>query len=221
MLPLPVLPRPRPGRVTLEGQYVRLEPLNAERHYTSLLNASTQAGEAERFRYLFDEPATPASLRAWFEAMEPSEDPLFHTLVDQRTNACGGRQALMRIVPQHGVIEIGNIYWGPQVARTRLATEALYLYADYVFRTLGYRRFEWKCDALNGPSRAAALRFGFKFEGVFEQHMVVKGRNRDTAWFALLDHEWPGLKAAYEAWLAPDNFDEAGNQRTRLRSSRP
>ena len=153
--------------------------------------------------------------------MEPSEDPLFHALVDQRTNACGGRQALMRIVPQHGVIEIGNIYWGPQVARTRLATEALYLYADHVFGALGYRRFEWKCDALNGPSRAAALRFGFKFEGVFEQHMVVKGRNRDTAWFALLDHEWPGLKAAYEAWLAPDNFDEAGNQRTRLRSPRP
>ena len=126
----------------------------------------------------------------------------------------------MRIVPEHGVIEIGNVYWGRGIARTRLATEALYLFARYVFDELGYRRFEWKCNDRNEPSKAAALRFGFEFEGVFRQHMIVKGESRDTAWFAMLDGDWPALKAEYERWLAPDNFDEAGNQKSRLRVGR-
>lgn len=216
MPPLPSLPRPRPTPVTLEGRYVRLEPLDAARHYPSLLAAATRPGEAERFRYLFEEPPTPDSLRRWFEQVESAADPLFHAVVAKESGACGGRQSLMRITPEHGVIEVGNVYWGPFVARTRLATEALYLYADHVFATLGYRRLEWKCDARNEPSRAAALRFGFRFEGVFKQHMVVKGANRDTAWFAMLDRDWPTLAGGYERWLDPANFDADGRQRTRL-----
>jgi RimJ/RimL family protein N-acetyltransferase len=122
----------------------------------------------------------------------------------------------MRITPEHGVIEIGSILWGPAIARTRIATEALYLFARHSFDDLGYRRFEWKCDALNAPSRRAAERFGFTFEGIFRQHLVVKGKNRDTAWYAITDGEWRRLKAGYEHWLAPDNFDVAGCQRRRL-----
>jgi RimJ/RimL family protein N-acetyltransferase len=122
----------------------------------------------------------------------------------------------MRITPEHGVIEIGNILWGPPIARTRVATEALYLAAKYVFEDLGYRRFEWKCNDLNEPSKRAAARFGFAFEGVFRQHMWTKGANRDTAWFAMLDGDWPRLRAAYERWLDPENFDPAGRQRAKL-----
>ena len=122
----------------------------------------------------------------------------------------------MRIDTTHGVIEIGSILWGPAIARTRIATEALYLFASYVFDTLGYRRFEWKCNDLNEPSKRAALRFGFTFEGAFRQHMVVKGANRDTAWFSILDSEWPRLVDAYLAWLAPENFDGEGQQRRKL-----
>jgi RimJ/RimL family protein N-acetyltransferase len=123
----------------------------------------------------------------------------------------------MRIDPAHGVIEIGHILWGPAIARTRVATEALYLAASYVFDELGYRRFEWKCDNNNEPSKQAARRFGFTFEGVFRQHMVIKGRNRDTAWFSIIDADWPRLRAGFEVWLAPDNFDGAGRQLSKLR----
>lgn len=220
-LPLPELPRPRPEREVIEGRYVRLEPLSAELHYASLLKAVSRPGEAERFRYLFEEHPDAGRLQAWFAAVEGSRDPFFHAVVDRATGRCGGRQALMRIVPEHGVIELGSIYWGPEVARTRLATEAFYLSADHVFRRLGYRRLEWKCDALNAPSRKAALRFGFRFEGVFEQHMVVKGKNRDTAWFALLDHDWRRLAGEFERWLEPANFDGVGKQRTPLAARRP
>jgi RimJ/RimL family protein N-acetyltransferase len=122
----------------------------------------------------------------------------------------------MRITPEHGVIEIGSILWGPRIARTRIATEALYLFARHSIDGLGYRRFEWKCDALNEPSRKAALRFGFAFEGIFRQHMVVKGKNRDTAWFAITDAEWPGVRAGMEQWLEAGNFDAAGRQRQKL-----
>ena len=122
----------------------------------------------------------------------------------------------MRITPEHGVIENGNILWGPRIAKTRVATEALFLHARYVFEDLGYRRFEWKCNAENEPSKRAAARFGFIFEGVFRQHMVVKGRNRDTAWFSILDTEWPARRAAFERWLAPENFDRDGRQKTKL-----
>jgi RimJ/RimL family protein N-acetyltransferase len=143
--------------------------------------------------------------------------PLPYPLPPPAPPRAGGRQALMRITPEHGVIEIGSILWGPGVARTRLATEALHLFARHAFDDLGYRRFEWKCDALNAPSRRAALRFGFSFEGVFRQHMVVKGQNRDTAWYAIVDADWPRINAGMAAWLDPGNFGSDGLQRRSLR----
>lgn len=209
----PKLPCPRPGRVVLEGRYARLEPLAAS-HSAGLLAASA---DAKSFDYLFDVPPKDlADMQAYVAERSKSQDPLFHTVVDRATGAAGGRQTFMRITPEHGVIEIGNILWGPAIRRTRVATEALYLAAKHVFEDLGYRRFEWKCNDLNEPSKAAAKRFGFAFEGVFRQHMWVKGASRDTAWFAMLDRDWPRLRAAYARWLDPANFDAAGRQRARL-----
>src|SRR5690606_22416650 len=157
---------------------------------------------------------------AWLEGATSSSDPLFFAVVDKATGLCHGRQALMRIAPEHGVVELGNILWNPAVARTRVATEAFFLAAAYAFDELGYRRFEWKCDAENTASRRAAERFGFSFEGEFKQHMIVKGKNRDTAWFALINHEWPAIRGAFEAGLEPQNFDEAGQQYRSLVSLR-
>lgn len=212
----PKLPCPHPARVVLEGRYARLEPL-APAHLDGLLAASADAAS---FDFLFDVPPKDKDdLRNWIEQRMKSEDPLFHAVVDRATGVAGGRQTLMRITPEHGVIEIGNILWGPAIARTRVATEALYLAAKYVFEDLGYRRFEWKCNDLNEPSKRAARRFGFAYEGVFRQHMWVKGANRDTAWFAMLDRDWPWIRAAYERWLAPSNFDAAGRQRSALRTN--
>lgn len=200
----------------LEGRYARLEPLSPA-HLDGLMAASADAAS---FDYLFDVPPKGRDdLRAWIEQKSSSEDPLFHAVVDKTTETAGGRQTLMRIVPEHGVIEIGNILWGPAIARTRVATEALYLAAKYVFDELGYRRFEWKCNDLNEPSKRAARRFGFAFEGVFRQHMWAKGANRDTAWFAMLDKDWPRLRAAYERWLEASNFDAAGRQREQLQAA--
>ena len=206
--------RPRPAAGLIGGRWCRLERLDPARHSDSLYEASTAPGAEERFRYLFEPPpADRAGFDAWFGRAAARDDPMFYAVVDPATGRAEGRQALMRITPEHGVIEIGSILWGPRIARTRIATEALFLFARYVFDELGYRRFEWKCDALNEPSRRAALRFGFSFEGVFRRHMVVKGKNRDTAWFAITDAEWPGLRAAFEAWLEPENFDAEGQQR--------
>jgi len=208
---------PRPSRVVLEGRYARLEPLDAQRHGAQLLAASQAPGAEERFRYLFENPpADAADMQPWLAKAQASADPLFFAVVDRATGRAEGRQALMRIDPVHGVIEVGSILWGPAIARTRVATEALFLCATHVFETLGYRRFEWKCHNRNEPSKRAALRFGFSYEGLFRQHMVVKGENRDTAWFAMIDQDWPRLKAGFEAWLSPGNFDAAARQRTRL-----
>jgi RimJ/RimL family protein N-acetyltransferase len=210
-------PRPSPSRVVIDGRYTRLEPLDPARHGDALFEQSAAPGAEERFRYLFERPpATRADLQPWLDTMSKSPDPMFWTLVDKTSRRAAGRQAFMRIEPAHGVIEIGSILWGPAIARTRVATEALYLFAVHAFENLGYRRFEWKCHNDNEPSKRAARRFGFTYEGLFRQHMVAKGANRDTAWFSMLDEEWPALKAAYEAWLAPENFDEAGRQRERL-----
>jgi RimJ/RimL family protein N-acetyltransferase len=207
------LPRPRPARVTLEGRYARLEPLSLG-HAEGLLAASVNPAS---FDYLFDTPPKDLDeVKAWVARSSPLEDPLFQSVIDKATGQARGRQALMRIVPEHGVIEIGHILWGPAIARTRVATEALYLAARYVFDDLGYRRFEWKCNDRNEPSKAAARRFGFAFEGVFRQHMWVKGANRDTAWFAMLDRDWPAIRAAFERWLEPSNFGPDGRQRSRL-----
>jgi RimJ/RimL family protein N-acetyltransferase len=207
------LPCPRPERKVLEGRYARLEPLSLA-HAEALLEASADPAS---FDYLFDVPPTGLEdLKAYIRQKGALEDPLCHAVVDRATGRAGGRQSLMRITPEHGVVEIGNILWGPPIARTRVATEALYLAAKYVFEDLGYRRFEWKCNDRNGPSKRAARRFGFTFEGVFRQHMWTKGANRDTAWFSMLDREWPRLREAYERWLDPANFDAAGRQHASL-----
>lgn len=208
---------PRPDRIALDGRYARLEPFDPARHGPDLLASAQQPGGDERFRYLFEEPpADPAAFEPWLKTASASADPLFFAVIDKRTGRAEGRQSLMRIDPMHGVIEVGHILWGPMIARTRVTTEALYLFAHYVFDALGYRRFEWKCHDLNEPSKRAAPRFGFTFEGVFRQHMVAKGRNRDTAWFAMTDGDWPRLKAGYEAWLRPENFDADGQQKAKL-----
>jgi RimJ/RimL family protein N-acetyltransferase len=205
-------PRPRPHGEAIEGNYTLLEKLSP-RHAETLYEASTVV---ENYRWLFDSP--PASRDAfddWVAAASVPADPLFYAVIDKATGRAEGRQAFLRITPDHGVIEIGSILWGPRIARTRVATEALYLFADDAF-SRGYRRFEWKCDSENAPSRRAALRFGFTFEGIFRQHMVVKHKNRDTAWFAIMDGEWPQLKARYQRWLDASNFDDSGVQRRRL-----
>lgn len=200
-------PCPRPQRIVLDGRYCRLEPVNSQAHGDQLFEASMAPGAEERFRYLFETPSSRDRFDDWVDRIAASEDPLFFAVIDKATGRCEGRQSLMRITPEHGVIEIGNILWGPAISRTRVATEALFLFARYAFETLGYRRFEWKCNADNLPSRRAALRFGFRFEGIFRQHMVVKGLNRDTAWFSMTDAEWPGIRQAFLHWLDPANFD--------------
>jgi RimJ/RimL family protein N-acetyltransferase len=209
--------RPRPECRTLEGCSIRLEPLDAGRHGDDLFAAGS-GPEAERlWRYLWEPPFPDrATFEGWLAMAAASDDPLFFAAVDPATGRAEGRLALMRIDPANGVIEVGHIQFGPRLARTRGATEAIYLLARYVFDDLGYRRFEWKCDDRNEPSKRAALRFGFTPEGVFRQHMIVKGRNRDTAWFSMLDREWPARRHAFERWLDPANFDAAGRQRTPL-----
>lgn len=209
-------PRPRPARRPLEGHYCVLEPLDGSRHGDDLFAASMAPGAEERFRYLFETPQDRAGFDAWVASKEGLEDPVFFAVVDRSTGRAEGRQNFSRITPEHGVIEIGSILWGPAIAGTRVATEALYLFARYAFEELGYRRFEWKCDSRNEPSRRAAARFGFTYEGTFRQHMVVKGASRDTAWFAMTADEWPPLRRAFDRWLSPDNFDGSGTQRARL-----
>lgn len=208
---------PSPERVKLSGQYVSLAPLSPKEHGEQLFESAQQPGAEDRFRYLFDTPpATQTAFAQWLDKASKSADPLFFAVIDHRTGRAEGRQALMRIDSGHGVIELGNILWGPAIAKSRAATEAFYLIADYALDTLGYRRLEWKCDDLNEPSKAAARRFGFKSEGIFRKHMVVKGQNRDTAWFSIVDREWPRLRSAYQRWLDPQNFDAVGQQRQKF-----
>lgn len=214
-------PRSRPARVVLEGRYVRLEPLNPDLHGDGLFAASSVPDAGGRFAWL---PETPPQSRAefqsWLDKAAASEDPLYFVVVDKASGEVVGRQTFLRIDPVHGVIEIGHVYWGPKMARTRGATEAQFLFAQYVLGDLGYRRYEWKCNDRNAPSKRAAERFGFQFEGIFRQHMIVKGENRDTAWYAMIDKEWPALARAYNAWLDPANFDADGNQKRRLEELR-
>ncbi|MHC5305652.1 GNAT family N-acetyltransferase [Bartonella sp. LJL80] len=202
-----------PERKTLEGRFVRLEPMSVEQHLDGLFDAGHQPDGQERFRWLFEQPPRDRQeMETWIKSVEGLNDPMFFAVVDRSNgNACG-RQALMRIDAANGVAEIGHIYWGPKMQRSAKATEALYLFASYIFDTLGYRRFEWKCNNENAPSKKAAARFGFTYEGLFRQHMVQKGKNRDTAWFSIVDHEWQWLKRAYEHWLKPDNFDQDQQQ---------
>jgi RimJ/RimL family protein N-acetyltransferase len=176
--------------------------------------------QASLWTYMFDGPFEDRT--AFAEALKKrqgSNDPLFFTIVDADSNRAVGIASYMRIEPAHRVIEVGGIVFSPALQRKPAATESMYLMARHVFEDLGYRRYEWKCDALNAPSRRAALRLGFTFEGIFRQHMIIKGRNRDTAWFAMLDSEWPARKAAFENWLVPDNFDANGMQKKSLSAS--
>ena len=204
----------------MSGRYVRLEKLDPARHVPELATAQADTDPAH-WTYLFDEkPASPAAYMEWAKKAASTEDPLFHAIVDLETAKTAGVAAFMRIDKAHGVIEIGHINLAPKLQRTRQATEAMYLFMKRAFDELGYRRYEWKCDSLNAPSRAAALRLGFTFEGIFRQAVIYKGRSRDTAWFSIIDKEWPALKAAFERWLEPDNFDEQGMQRRRLEDLR-
>lgn len=213
--------RERPSAPVIEGRFVRLERLDADRHAEGLFEASATAEAEQKFRWLAEPPpADRESFRAWVGKVAASEDPLFYAVIDKASGKVAGRQTLMRIDAANGVIEIGNIYWGPLMAQKAAATEALFLFARHVFDDLGYRRFEWKCNDDNLPSKKAAARFGFTAEGVFRQHLVVKGLNRDTAWFSIIDKEWPALRRAYEGWLSPANFDAEGRQKRRLEDFR-
>ena len=215
----PAFPRPRPPRAAIEGRYTRLEPIGPQ-HAADLYRACAGADNVPRFDWLFETPPKDeAEIAAWIDKVRVPEDPLVFAVIDRASGRCEGRQSLMRITPEHGVIEVGGIYWGPAIARSRVATEALYLHAKHSFEDLGYRRFEWKCNDLNAPSKRAAIRFGFAYEGLFRQHMWTKGANRDTAWFAMIDADWPALRAAYERWLDPANFDAAGRQKSPLKTS--
>lgn len=210
----------RPARQALEGRYVRLEPCDPQAHRAELFAAaSAGADPAAIWTYL---PYGPyADLAAFTERLEDctqSEDPLFFTLRDKASGQASGMASYLNIVPQNGSIEIGHIWFAPTLQRTPAATEGLYLMMRQAFDELGYRRLEWKCNARNEASRRAALRLGFTFEGIFYQHMVVKGCNRDSAWFSILDGEWPRIRANFERWLAPDNFDSEGRQRVALAS---
>lgn len=208
--------RSAPHRIVLDGQYVRLEPL-APRHAADLYAVSTLPGGAERYRYLFSAaPGSLAEMEARILAAGSDTETLSVAIIDRTSGKAVGQQGWMRIRPEHGSIEIGGIYWGLPMARTRLATEALFLFARHAFDDLGYRRFEWKCNDRNEPSKAAARRFGFSAEGVFRQDMILKGLSRDTAWFSIIDAEWPALRAEFKRWLAPDNFAADGTQKTRL-----
>jgi RimJ/RimL family protein N-acetyltransferase len=213
----------RPERVTFKGRFITLAPLDPGRDAEALFAGSH--GDAVResvWTYLFDGPyASRDEFRANIESKARSADPLFFAVIDNASGRTLGYQTFLRIDPPNRVIEVGNIMYTPALQRTAGATEAQYLFARHVFDDLGYRRYEWKCNALNAPSRRAAKRLGFSFEGIFRQHMIVKGRNRDTAWFAMLDGEWPARKTAYERWLAQDNFDAEGRQKQSLSDLMP
>ena len=211
-------PAPRPERRVHEGRYTLVEPLEPAAHSVDLV-AAGHGDEARRriWDYLPYGPfATEAEFRAHLAAQAGSEDPLFFVIRPRGSNRAEGIASLMSIEPEHRSIEVGHIWRGPELQRTRAATEALYLLIAHAIDDLGYRRMEWKCNAANASSRAAACRLGFVHEGVFYQHRIVKGQNRDTAWFSILDHEWPALRDNFETWLDPANFDTDGRQRQSL-----
>jgi RimJ/RimL family protein N-acetyltransferase len=204
----------RPEPVVLEGRFGRVEKLDAARHGAALTAAIDS--HHDTWTYMPYGPfANAQQLARWIGERAAAADPYAYAIIEPSGRATG-IATLMEIRPAMRVIEMGSIVYSPLLQRTPLATEAQYLLARYAFETLGYRRYEWKCNALNAPSRRAALRFGFTFEGVFRQHQIVKGRNRDTAWYSMLDGEWPARKRAFERWLAPENFDAAGRQKTSL-----
>jgi RimJ/RimL family protein N-acetyltransferase len=212
-LPVDATPAQRPGPVTLEGRYGHVERLS-QHHDAALWNAVK--GHDHIWTYMSYGPlADFAAFSKWLAGRVKLDDPYSYAIID-RSGQAVGIATLMEIRPAMRVVEVGNILYSPSLQRTPLGTEAQFLLARYAFETLGYRRYEWKCNALNAPSRRAAFRYGFVFEGILRQHMIVKGKSRDTAYFSLLDSEWPARKAAFERWLAPQNFDAEGRQKTSL-----
>jgi len=208
----PPLPPPDP----MEGRYCRIEPLDPGRHAEQLHAANSLEADARGWTYVAYGPFTNAAeYRRWTETYGQRADHRFHAIIDNASGKAGGVAAYMRMDPANGSIEVGGIKYTPLIARRPAATEAMYLMMKRAF-DLGYRRYEWKCDALNAASRAAALRLGFSYEGTFRQAIVYKNRNRDTAWFSILDGEWPALRLALEQWLAAENFDREGRQKTSL-----
>jgi RimJ/RimL family protein N-acetyltransferase len=214
-------PARQPGREELRGAHVLLRPVVPALDAAPLYSVShAPDGDPAIWTYLYDGPYdSPDHLHQDLALAEESEDPLFFTLLQLPDNRPGGLASYMRIEPEHGTIEIGNIWFGVSLQRTTAATEAIYLLARHAFDDLGYRRLEWKCNALNAASRRAAERFGFRFEGIFRKHAVVKGRNRDTAWFSITDDEWPAIREGFEDWLSPENFDADGRQKRSLGES--
>jgi RimJ/RimL family protein N-acetyltransferase len=209
-------PPPRPPREPMAGRHCRVEPLDPARHGPELFAANGADADGRMWSYLAYGPfATLDEYMAWLQPAASGDDPLFHAVVDLRTGRAAGVASYLRIDPPAGSIEVGHLAFAPALQRTPAATEAMYLMMERAF-ALGYRRYEWKCNALNQPSRAAALRLGLSFEGLFRQATVVKGRNRDTAWYAAIDREWPALRQAFAQWLDPANFDADGRQRVSL-----
>lgn len=213
--------RPRPERITLHGRYCRLEPLDAARHAADLHAAYAQAPDQRGWTYMLMGPFDDLdSYRAYARQAEQSSDPLHYAVIDLSSGQALGTLALMRIDPANGAIEVGTVMFSPRLQRTPASTEAQFLLMHYAFDTLGYRRYEWKCDSLNAPSRQAALRLGFQFEGIFRQSGFYKGRSRDTAWFAIIRSDWPALRHAMEQWLSPENLQADGTQRQALAALR-
>ncbi|MFJ2169929.1 GNAT family N-acetyltransferase [Streptomyces griseofuscus] len=213
--------RPAPARVALEGRLCRVEPLDADRHADDLYAAYSLAEDGADWTYMSVGPFdTPADYRAYVTRVTQVDDPLPYAVVDLRTGKAVGTLSLMRQDPSNGVVEVGSVAFSPLLKGTPMSTEAQFLLMSYVFDELGYRRYEWKCDSLNAPSRKAALRLGFTFEGIFRRGVVYKGRSRDTAWYSIVDSEWPHVGKALREWLSPDNFDTEGRQRRSLSAVR-
>lgn len=213
--------RPLPPRTPMTGRFCTVEPLDPDRHAAQLFTAYAEDAHGRMWTYLPWGPfATFETYRQWAENACRVADPFFHAIVDNASGEALGVAAFLRMDPANGAIEVGGIAYSPRLQRRPAATEAMYLMMRRVFDELGYRRYEWKCNSLNMPSRAAALRLGFQYEGLFRQAMITKARNRDTTWFSVIDREWPMLRTAFECWLDPANFDAAGRQRQSLASFR-
>ncbi|MDR6952080.1 RimJ/RimL family protein N-acetyltransferase/N-acetylglutamate synthase-like GNAT family acetyltransferase [Ancylobacter sp. 3268] len=210
-------PAPRPQRVVLAGRHVDIVPFDIGVHGPALYERSHGPEKERLWAYLGSAPfESYAAFETHYAAAAQKDDPLLYAILDKSSGEAVGHATLMRIDPANRVIEVGNILYTPALMRTPGGTEAMELLARYIFDTLGYRRYEWKCNALNAPSRRAAERYGFRFEGIFRQHMIVKGRSRDTAWFSMLDSEWPQRAHGFAHWLASENFDADGRQRLPL-----
>jgi RimJ/RimL family protein N-acetyltransferase len=209
--------RAHPPKTIMQGRSCRLEPIDPERHAAQLFAANAADTDGRMWTYMACGPFNGLDdYRAWMDTACMGDDPMFHTIVSEASGEAQGIAAYLRIDAANGVMEVGSIAYAPALQRTLAATEAMVLMMRRAFDELGYRRYEWKCDALNAGSRVAALRLGFKFEGIFEQAVMYKGRNRDTAWYSITDKRWPAIKAAFDAWLHPENFDDAGQQKRSL-----